>query len=120
MAMDVIDYQIFGDDMQIVEVELDPGETVIAEAGAMNYLEQDIQFETKIIVETGCGMLLDDEPQPTVRRDVLTPRLRRPLEVSLLPILLKPHGIPPPDDGPSSSFPELWRRRCGWWPAGGG
>ncbi len=43
-----IDYEIFGDDMQIVEVELDPGETVIAEAGAMNYLEQDIGFEAKM------------------------------------------------------------------------
>ena len=43
-----VDYEIFGDDMQIVEVELDPGETVIAEAGAMNYLEQDIHFETKM------------------------------------------------------------------------
>lgn len=43
-----VDYEIFGDDMQIVEVELDPGETVIAEAGAMNYIEEDIQFETKM------------------------------------------------------------------------
>jgi uncharacterized protein (TIGR00266 family) len=34
--------------MQMVEVELDPGETVIAEAGAMNYMEQDIDFETKM------------------------------------------------------------------------
>jgi uncharacterized protein (TIGR00266 family) len=34
--------------MQIVEVELDPGETVIAEAGAMNYLEPDITFEAKM------------------------------------------------------------------------
>jgi len=34
--------------MQIVEVELDPGETVIAEAGAMNYLEEDISFEAKM------------------------------------------------------------------------
>ena len=33
-----IDYEIFGDDMQIVEVELDPQETVVAEAGAMNYM----------------------------------------------------------------------------------
>ncbi len=40
-----IDYQIFGDDMQIVEIELDPGETVIAEAGAMNYMEDGIHFE---------------------------------------------------------------------------
>jgi len=43
-----IDYEIFGSDMQIVEVELDPGETVVAEAGAMNYLEEDISFEAKM------------------------------------------------------------------------
>jgi uncharacterized protein (TIGR00266 family) len=43
-----VDYEIFGDDMQIVEVELDPSETVIAEAGAMNYMEDDITFETKM------------------------------------------------------------------------
>ncbi len=43
-----VDYEIFGDDMQIVEVELDPQETVIAEAGAMNYMEEGIGFETKM------------------------------------------------------------------------
>jgi uncharacterized protein (TIGR00266 family) len=43
-----VDYEIFGDDMQIVEIELDPGETVIAEAGAMNYLEDNISFEAKM------------------------------------------------------------------------
>ena len=43
---DVIDYEIFGDDMQLVEIELDPGESVIAEAGAMNYMESAIQMET--------------------------------------------------------------------------
>ena len=43
-----VDYEIIGDDMQIVEVELDPGETVIAEAGAMNYLEAGIEFEAKM------------------------------------------------------------------------
>ncbi|HQK79288.1 MAG TPA: TIGR00266 family protein [Syntrophales bacterium] len=43
-----VDYRILGDDLQIVEVELDPGETVIAEAGAMNYMDGDIQFETKM------------------------------------------------------------------------
>ena len=43
-----IDYEIFGDDMQIVEVELDPEEVVIAEAGAMNYMEDGIGFETKM------------------------------------------------------------------------
>lgn len=43
-----VDYEVFGDDMQIVEVELDPGETVIAEAGAMNYMEDGIAFESKM------------------------------------------------------------------------
>ncbi|MCI0751760.1 MAG: TIGR00266 family protein [Flammeovirgaceae bacterium] len=43
-----IDYQIKGEDIQIVEVELDPMETVIAEAGAMLYMEEGIQFEAKM------------------------------------------------------------------------
>ena len=43
-----VDYQIIGHDMQLVEVELDPGETVIAEAGAMNYMEEGIAFETRM------------------------------------------------------------------------
>ena len=43
-----IDYELIGDDMQIVEIELDPEETVVAEAGAMNYLEEDIEFEAKM------------------------------------------------------------------------
>ncbi len=43
-----IDYEILGHDMQIVEVELDPGETVIAEAGALNYLEDGITFEARM------------------------------------------------------------------------
>ena len=43
-----VDYEIIGDDMQIVEVELDPGETVVAEAGAMNYMEEGIVFEAKM------------------------------------------------------------------------
>lgn len=43
-----IDYKIIGDDIQLVEVELDPGETVIAEAGAMTYMQDGISFETKL------------------------------------------------------------------------
>jgi uncharacterized protein (TIGR00266 family) len=43
-----VDYEIIGESMQLVEVELDPNETVVAEAGAMNYLEQDINFEAKM------------------------------------------------------------------------
>lgn len=49
---DIIDYQIFGDDMQMVEVELDPGEGVRAEAGAMMYMEAGIEMQTS----TGGGL----------------------------------------------------------------
>jgi uncharacterized protein (TIGR00266 family) len=43
-----IDYQIKGESIQIVEIELDPMETVIAEAGAMLFMEDGVQFETKM------------------------------------------------------------------------
>ena len=43
-----IDYRIYGDDLQAVEITLDPNETVIAEAGAMNWLEDGIAFETRM------------------------------------------------------------------------
>lgn len=43
-----IDYQIKGESIQIVEVELDPQETVIAEAGAMLFMEDGITFEAKM------------------------------------------------------------------------
>ena len=43
---DEIDYEIFGEEMQYVEVTLDPGEMVIAEAGGMMYMTSGIQMET--------------------------------------------------------------------------
>ena len=43
-----IDYKIIGDDIQFVEIELDPNETVIAEAGTMVYMEQGITFEARM------------------------------------------------------------------------
>lgn len=43
-----LDYEIIGHAMQVVEVELDPQEVVIAEAGMMNYMEDGIEFETKM------------------------------------------------------------------------
>jgi uncharacterized protein (TIGR00266 family) len=45
-TMHEIDYQIHGDDMQFVEVELDPSEAVVAEAGGMMFMEDSIQMET--------------------------------------------------------------------------
>ncbi len=41
-----IDYRIIGEEMQCVEVELDPQETVIAEAGSLMYMDRDIQMES--------------------------------------------------------------------------
>jgi uncharacterized protein (TIGR00266 family) len=52
MAADVIDYRIYGDDMQMVEVELDPGEAVRGEVGAMLYMENGIVMQTT----TGGGL----------------------------------------------------------------
>lgn len=43
-----VDYKIYGDDLQMVEVELDPGESVVAEAGVMNYMEDGITYEAKM------------------------------------------------------------------------
>lgn len=43
---DIIDYEIHGKDMQLVEIELDPGEGVRAEAGAMTFMESGIQMQT--------------------------------------------------------------------------
>jgi uncharacterized protein (TIGR00266 family) len=46
MPMDVVDYEIFGDDMQYVEIELDPGEAAIGEAGAMMMMQDGIEMDT--------------------------------------------------------------------------
>ncbi len=46
MRADEIDYKIHGEEMQYVEVTLDPGETVIAEAGGMMYMTSGIQMQT--------------------------------------------------------------------------
>jgi uncharacterized protein (AIM24 family) len=41
-----IDYRIFGEEMQCVEIELDPQETVVAESGAFMYMDDGVQMET--------------------------------------------------------------------------
>ncbi|MFT3812001.1 MAG: TIGR00266 family protein [Acidovorax sp.] len=46
MAMDVIDYEIRGAEMQFVEVELDPGEAAIGEAGSMMFMDAGIGMDT--------------------------------------------------------------------------
>ncbi|MEZ5414894.1 MAG: TIGR00266 family protein [Opitutaceae bacterium] len=46
MLMHEVDYRIHGDDMQFVEIGLDPGEAVVAEAGGMMYMDEPIAMET--------------------------------------------------------------------------
>ena len=53
--MHVIDYKIFGRDMQFVEIELDPGEATVAEAGGMMYMEDGIEMETIFGDGSGSG-----------------------------------------------------------------
>ena len=45
-TMHEVDYEIFGNEMQYVEVELDPMEAAVAEAGGMMYMDQGIEMET--------------------------------------------------------------------------
>ena len=46
MAMDVVDYKVIGSEMQFVEVELDPGEAMVGEAGSLMFLEEGIDMDT--------------------------------------------------------------------------
>ena len=46
MAMDVVDYEIKGAEMQFVEIELDPGEAAVGEAGSMMFMDVGIQMDT--------------------------------------------------------------------------
>jgi len=43
-----VDFKIYGDDLQAVEIELDPQETIVAEAGGMNWMEEGIEFEAML------------------------------------------------------------------------
>jgi uncharacterized protein (TIGR00266 family) len=52
-----LDYEILGSSAQSVEIVLDPGETVIAEAGAMNYMTEGVRFETRMGDGSAGGLL---------------------------------------------------------------
>ncbi|WP_434458350.1 TIGR00266 family protein [Stutzerimonas urumqiensis] len=52
-----LDYDILGGGAQSVEIVLDPGETVIAEAGAMNYMTEGVRFEARMGDGSSSGML---------------------------------------------------------------
>ncbi|ACO80075.1 hypothetical protein AvCA_39350 [Azotobacter vinelandii CA] len=57
MASHQLDYEILGAHAQSVEIILDPGETVIAEAGAMNYMTEGVRFETRMGDGSESGVL---------------------------------------------------------------
>lgn len=52
-----LDYEILGSSAQSVEIILDPGETVIAEAGAMNYMTEGVRFDTRMGDGSSSGLL---------------------------------------------------------------
>lgn len=58
MGADIIDYKILGDDLQAVIITLDPGEAVVAEAGAMLYLDPDVEMATQLSMKSGGGGVL--------------------------------------------------------------
>ncbi|GIZ11213.1 TIGR00266 family protein [Pseudomonas sp. NCCP-436] len=57
MSSHQLEYEILGASAQLVEIILDPGETVIAEAGAMNYMTDGIRFETRMGDGSTSGLL---------------------------------------------------------------
>jgi len=60
MPADIIDYQIIGEDLQAIVVTLDPGEAVVAEAGAMMYMQQGIEMGTELSMkQAAAGGLMD-------------------------------------------------------------
>ncbi|MCB0323600.1 MAG: AIM24 family protein, partial [Bdellovibrionales bacterium] len=51
-----IEYRILGDDLQFVEILLDPGETVVSEAGGMMYMSGAIKMDSQFGAAAGGGM----------------------------------------------------------------
>lgn len=51
-----IDYEIIGDDLQAVVITLDPQEACVAEAGAMMYMEDDLEMATQLSMKDGGGI----------------------------------------------------------------
>jgi uncharacterized protein (TIGR00266 family) len=56
MSADIIDHRIIGDDLQAVVVTLDPGEAVLADAGAMLYMQDGIEMGTQLSMKQGSGI----------------------------------------------------------------
>jgi uncharacterized protein (TIGR00266 family) len=58
MAIDTVEHQILGGDLQAVVITLDPGEAVVAEAGAMMYMQDGIEMATQLSMKENAGGLL--------------------------------------------------------------
>ena len=59
MSADIIDYKIIGNDLQAVVITLDPGESAVAEAGAMMYMEDGIEMGTSLSMKKDGGGILN-------------------------------------------------------------
>lgn len=98
---DVIDYKIYGDDLQLVEVELDPGEGVRAEVGTTTYMENDIEMQTG----TGGGLLSGLKRAVTGESFFITTSLSTTDRRNAMQPLLPPT--------PARSWPLTWMPSAG-------
>ncbi len=87
MAHD-IEYEILGDDMQAVVVELDPGEAVQAEAGAMLYMEEGIVMDTG----TGGGIFAGFKSQVALGTHENPEKVSRPFDMDRNGIVVSEGG----------------------------
>jgi uncharacterized protein (TIGR00266 family) len=109
MAMDVVDFEIKGSEMQLVEVELDPGEAAVGEAGSMMFMEAGINMDTVFgdgaqqqsgffgkLLGAGKRLITGESLFTTVYTNQATVKQRvafaAPYPGKILPMDLKQHG----------------------------
>lgn len=109
MAMDVVDFEIKGSEMQLVEVELDPGEAAVGEAGSMMFMEEGIAMDTVFgdgnqqqtgffgkLLGAGKRLITGESLFTTVYTNQATVKRRvafaAPYPGKILPMDLKQHG----------------------------
>jgi uncharacterized protein (TIGR00266 family) len=109
MGMDVVDFEIKGSEMQLVEVELDPGEAAVGEAGSMMFMEEGIAMDTVFgdgnqqqtgffgkLLGAGKRLITGESLFTTVYTNQATVKRRvafaAPYPGKILPMDLKQHG----------------------------